>query len=164
MDKRVLLAQDTVLRADSHDSGIGLLGSIVAAPCVPRRRSVSHRPLQRGGVDRQLSQALAGCRKDRVGHCGNDSRSPSLAHSTRWLRTLDDVDLDGRRLVHAQDLVGIEVGLLDTSVLERNLAMERRRDAEDDRALDLRPDGIGIDDSAAIDHADDAPDTNRSVP
>src|SRR5881396_3290244 len=41
--------------------------------------------------------------------------------------------------------------------------MERRRDAEDDRALDLRPDGIGIDDDAAIDRADDAPDANRSV-
>ena len=44
-----------------------------------------------------------------------------------------------------------------------DLAIERRRDAEDDRALDLRPDGIGIDDGAAIDRADDAPDANRSV-
>ena len=79
----------------------------------------SHRLLQRGGVDRQLSQALAGRRKDRVGDCGNDGRSPGLAHSARRLETLDDVDLDGRRLVHAQHLVGVEVGLLDTAVLER---------------------------------------------
>jgi hypothetical protein len=50
------------------------------------------------------------------------------------------------------DLVGIEVGLLDTAV--RDLAMERRRDAEDDRALDLGTDGGGIDDGAA----NDAPD------
>ena len=35
---------------------------------------------------------------------------------------------------------------------------------KNDRALYLRPDGIGIDDGAAIDRADDAPDTNRSVP
>jgi hypothetical protein len=47
------------------------------------------------------------------------------------------VDLDRRRLIDAQDLVGVEVGLLDTAVLERDLAMERRRDAEDDRPSDL---------------------------
>src|SRR5213594_2320200 len=41
--------------------------------------------------------------------------------------------------------------------------MKRRSDAEDDRALQLRSDGIGIDDGAAIDRTDDAPDTNRSV-
>ena len=63
----------------------------------------------------------------------------------------------------AQHLVGIEIGLLDTAVLQRDLAIERRRDAEDDRALDLRLDGVGIDDGAAIDRADDAPDANRSV-
>src|SRR6266403_36725 len=115
-------------------------------------------------VDRQLSQALASCRKDRVGYCRDDQRSPGLAHSAWWLRTLDDVDLDGRRLIDTQDLVGIEVGLLDTSVFEGDLAIERRRDAEVDRALDLRPDGVGIDDGAAIDRADNAPDTNRPVP
>src|SRR6202040_1505816 len=38
-----------------------------------------------------------------------------------------------------------------------------RGDAEHDRALDLRPDGIGIDDGAAIDRADDTPDTNRTI-
>jgi hypothetical protein len=74
------------------------------------------------------------------------------------------VDLDGRHLIHAQDLVGIKVGLLDAAVFQRDLAIERRRDAEDDRALDLRPDDVGIDDGIAIDRAEDAPDTNGSVP
>jgi hypothetical protein len=64
------------------------------------------------------------------------------------------VDLDGRRLIDAQDLVRVEIGLLDTAVLDCDLAIERRRDAEDNRALDLRPDGIGVDDGAAIDCAD----------
>jgi hypothetical protein len=54
------------------------------------------------------------------------------------------VDFDGRRLVHAQDLVGIEIALLDTAVLQRDLAIERRCDAEDDRALDLRLDVSGL--------------------
>src|SRR6266446_5022262 len=89
-------------------------------------------------IDRQLSQALAGCRKDRVGLRGNDGRSPGLTHPARRLDTLDDVHLDGRRLIHAQDLVGIEVGLLDTAVRQRDLAIDRRRDTENDRTLDLR--------------------------
>jgi hypothetical protein len=53
--------------------------------------------------------------------------------------------------------------LLDTAVLQRDLAMERRRDAEDDCALDLGADGVGICDGAAVDRADDAADANRSV-
>src|SRR5712675_3225051 len=120
--------------------------------------------LQRRGVDRQLSQALASCRKDRVGYCRSDGRSPGLTHSARRLGVLDDVDFDRRRLIDAQDLVGIEVGLLDTAILETDLAIERRREPEHDRALDLRPDGIWIDDSAAIDCADNASDTNLSIP
>src|SRR5215472_7955969 len=47
--------------------------------------------------------------------------------------------------------------------LRGDLAIERRRDAEDDRALDLRPDGIGVDDSAAIDRADDPAHAHRAV-
>jgi hypothetical protein len=100
-------------------------------------------------VDRQLSEALAGGGEDRIGEGGGDQRSTGLAHSARQLRTLDDVDLDGRRLIDAQDLVRVEIGLLDTAVLDCDLAIERRRDAEDNRALDLRPDGIGINDGAA---------------
>ncbi len=123
----------------------------------------SHRLLQHAAVDGHLSQALAGCGKDRVGHCGNDDRSPGFAHSTRRLGTLDNVDLDGRRLVHAQHLISVEIGLLDTAVLQCDLAIERRRDAEDDRALNLRPDGIGVDDGAAIDCADDPADANRAI-
>jgi len=35
------------------------------------------------------------------------------------------VNLDRGRLVHADHLIGVEVGLLDTTVLQRNLAIER---------------------------------------
>jgi hypothetical protein len=52
--------------------------SSFAAPTVFRSR----RLLQRGGVDRQLSQVLAGCRENRVGHCGNDGRSPGTVLAT----------------------------------------------------------------------------------
>jgi hypothetical protein len=68
MDKRLLLAQDAVLRADRHDSGVGLLDSIVCCSLRIATAFRSHRLLQRCRVDRQLSQAPASCREDRVGH------------------------------------------------------------------------------------------------
>jgi hypothetical protein len=49
-------------------------------------------------------------------------------------------------------------------VFEGDFAIKPRRNAEDDRALDLRLDGIGIDDGAAIDRADDSADSNRAIP
>src|SRR5580704_19300935 len=128
-----------------------------------RRRTLSGRLPQRRCVDGHLSQPLSGCREDRVGDSGDDRRGPWFAHPTWRLRILDDVNLDGRRLVHAENLVSIEVGLLHTAVLERDLTIERRSDAEDDRALNLRLDCVGIDDGAAIDRADDPADTNRAI-
>ena len=74
------------------------------------------------------------------------------------------MNLDGRRLVHAQDLIIIEVALLDAPVLEVDLAIVCRRNAEHDRALDLSLDGIGIDRNDAINRADGPVDANRSVP
>src|SRR4029077_12250411 len=87
-----------------------------------------------------------------------------LTHAARWLPALDDMDVDSWCLVYAQDLVGVEGGLLNTAVFDGDVAVERRRDSEDDRALDLRPDRIRVDDGTAIDRAGDAADTNRAVP
>jgi hypothetical protein len=66
------------------------------------------------------------------------------------------VDLDCRRLVHAQHLIRVEVALLDTPVLQRDLAIEGSGGAEDDAALELRLHGVGIDNGAAIHRADHA--------
>jgi hypothetical protein len=60
-------------------------------------------------INGQLAQALAGGGEDRVRDCRNNGGSPRLAHPARELRVFDDVDLNGRRLVHAQDPVGVEV-------------------------------------------------------
>src|SRR5215831_11893270 len=106
----------------------------------------------------------------RLASCAGACRSPQRSRwrlperwPKSWPRPLHDVDVDGRRLVHAQDLVRVEVGLLDTPVLERDLAVERGRDAKDDPALDLCAHRVGIDDRAAIDRADHAPYANRAV-
>ena len=53
-----------------------------------------------------------------------------------------DVHLDLGHLAHAQHRVVVEVALLDAAVLEGDLAVQRRRQAVDDRALDLARDDL----------------------
>src|SRR5262249_24382754 len=48
-----------------------------------------------------------------------------------------------------------EIGLLDSAVLERDLAVKRGRQTEDDPALHLRANGVGIDLDSAVDGAPD---------
>src|SRR5215467_7319755 len=88
------------------------------------------RLLQGAAVDRHLAQALAGRGEDRIGNGGNDGCGPGFAHSTRRLGALDDMDVDGGCLIDAEHLVGVEVGLLDAAVFQRDLAMQSGRDAE----------------------------------
>jgi hypothetical protein len=73
------------------------------------------------------------------------------------------MDFDGRRLVHAQNPARIEVGLLDTTVLERDLAIERCRQSEDDSALDLRLDRVGVDNDVAVRRAHDTTHPNLVI-
>ena len=73
------------------------------------------------------------------------------------------MDFDRRRFVHAEHLIGIEVGLLDTAVLERDLATKGRGGAEDNSTLDLRLNRVGVYDGAAIDRTYDAANTYGSL-
>jgi hypothetical protein len=50
----------------------------------------------------------------------------------------------------------VEVALLDTSVLQRDLAIERGRQTENDAALHLRANRVRVDRETAIDDADHA--------
>ena len=61
-----------------------------------------------------------------------------LADAAGRLAALDEMDLDRRRLVDAQHAIVVEVALLDAAVLERDLALQRGGEAEDDAAFDLR--------------------------
>src|SRR5262249_25950665 len=90
-------------------------------------------------------------------------RSSRFAHPARQLSVLDDVDIDHWRFVHAEHLVRIEIALLDTPVLQCNLAIKRRCDSEDDGALNLGANCVRIDDDAAIDCTDNTPDTTRPL-
>ena len=67
----------------------------------------------------------------------------------RRLRALDDVNLDRRRFIHAQHLIRVEISLFDTTVLQRDLTVDRRGHTKNDAALDLRLNCIRIDPRAA---------------
>src|SRR4029453_12864019 len=60
------------------------------------------------------------------------------------------MDVDPRGFIHAEHLVGIEIALLDTPVLQRDLTVKRRGRAENDTALQLRLHRVWIDHGAAI--------------
>lgn len=70
------------------------------------------------GINGQLAQTLPGSRKDRIRNRGDDDGGSWLAHPAGSFCILGQVHLDGRRLVHAQNPVGVEVGLFDASVLQ----------------------------------------------
>ena len=93
----------------------------------------------------------------------DDGRGPGFPHPAGGFGTLDDVNFDCRRLAYPNDSVAIEVGLLDSAVFQRDFTIQSGRDAEDRGALDLRPDGIGINDGPAVDRADDPLDPDRPI-
>jgi hypothetical protein len=68
-------ALDAAVRVEDLGSN-----SLIGVPSGFAVASGSRRLLQRAGVDRQFSQALAGCGKDRVGHGRNDRRGPGAGH------------------------------------------------------------------------------------
>src|SRR6267143_880792 len=113
--------------------------------------------------DRQLADALAGGREDRVRHGGRDRRRARFADSTGGFLARHDVHLDLRHFAHSQHPVVVEVRLLDAAVLERDLAVEGRGEAVHDGALDLAPDDIGVYRHAAVNRGDHAVHLRRAV-
>src|ERR1700722_5060186 len=108
-------------------------------------------------ADRQGAQPLAGGGEDRVGDRGLDhgraglaDAAPSLAGGGR------DVDFRLRCVLVAGDRVGVEVALLDAAVLHGDLAEQRRREAVDHAAFELRLDAARVHDDAAVADDDDA--------
>src|SRR5882762_341622 len=104
-------------------------------------------------ADGKLANALGRRREDRIGERRHHARGARFADATGRLQVLDQVHADPRRLVDAQHAVIAEVGLLDATVLDRDLPMERGRQAENDAALHLRANRVGIHLDTAIDHA-----------
>src|SRR5262245_10733217 len=129
-------------------------GSASSATSAARKRLRAMSSAQQ----RQLADALARSREDRVGHRGRDRRGAGLADSAGRLLARHDMHLDLGHLVHAQHLVVVKVRLLHLSVLERDLSVQRRGEAVDDRALDLALHDVGVDGHAAVDRGHHAVD------
>ncbi len=71
--------------------------------------------------------------------------------AARILAALDDVHFDVRNFIDAQHAVVVEIGLLDPSLVDGDLVVKSSRELEDQPALQLRYDRIGIDRDAGID-------------
>jgi hypothetical protein len=73
------------------------------------------------------------------------------------------MDLDRGRFVDPHHSIIIEVALLHPAFGDHDLVVEGGREPEDEAALDLRHDAVGIDDRAAIDHRHHAADRDLSL-
>src|SRR5690242_3609993 len=104
-------------------------------------------------LHRQLAYAPSRDRKDRIGQSGHDTRRARLAYPAGRFRALYDTDVNLRRLVHAEHAVIAEVRLLNATLLDRDFPVQRSGQAENDAALHLCANGVGIDLHTAIDGA-----------
>src|SRR5882724_2201544 len=108
------------------------------------------------GQKRDAPHPRAGRGEDGVGQRRRDGRDAGLADPGRELGARDHVHLDDvGQLVHAEHLVVVEVGLDQVAVGDRAALLQRIAQAEEERALDLGTDAVGVDDDAAVHRADD---------
>src|SRR6202044_1564543 len=86
-----------------------------------------------------------------------------LANAARRLAVPDEMDVDRRRLVDAHHSIVVEVALLHPPFGDRDFVIERGGEPEDEAALDLRLDAVGIDNRAAIDRGRHAADRDLAI-
>ena len=102
--------------------------------------------------DGELSDALAGCREDRVADRRRDWRHARLPDAGWRSGARDEVHVrHPRRLRHPRHLVAVEVRLLNLAVRRCHLAHQRQARAEHRGAFELRDDAIRVDDRPGID-------------
>lgn len=121
------------------------------------------RRLQRFRIDRQAAYTLAGRGEDRVGHRSTDNGCRGFTHAARSFRVPDQVRLHDRYFVDAHRQIGVEIALLNPTILEGDRAMERSRQPEQSSPLNLRFDRIGIDVHATINRTDDPLDPDGAI-
>jgi len=102
------------------------------------------------------AQPLAGQREDGVGHRRRDGRRAGFAGAAASLAAADDVHVDARHLVEAQDPVVVKIALDDAAFLHRQLGVEGRAETEGEAGFDLGADAERVDADAAIDRGGDA--------
>src|SRR5882672_4911196 len=104
---------------------------------------------------RQAAQTLSRECEHGVGDRRCDRRRARLAHTPGRLIAGNDLDLDCRALVDAQRRVVVKVALLNPTLVDGDLAMERGRQAIHDGAFHLLANQVWIHRHTAVDDADD---------
>src|SRR5256885_849899 len=104
--------------------------------------------------DRQSPHPLACRREDGVAHGGRDRPHGRLADPALLVVAGHDVHLDHRHLVDVHHRGIGEVALLHPAALAGDLAVQRRRQALHDPALELRLDLAHVHGRPAVDGAD----------
>src|SRR5581483_3264475 len=114
----------------------------VAHPCASSETigwwlAKSHHPVQLGKADillaqRHRAQALAGCRKIGVQHRRRPHADGGLADAAPEPAAWHHDGLDLRHLGYSHRIVGIEVGLLYTAVLDGAAAIDQRAQPVDE--------------------------------
>ena len=138
------------------------------APSAPGALGRGARRPDRGrALERLGRSAGAGCacrsrRRSRCRSRGPPS-APRLAEPAGGLPRVEDVRLDDRSLGDPEHRVGVEVGLLDAPLVDRDLAVEGGRQRVDEPALHLGVDLVWVDGDPAVDRTDDLVDTDRAV-
>src|SRR5271166_5859379 len=108
-------------------------------PTIFRARTVSGSGDQ-AARQRQHAHAFARRSKYRIRNRREGGGGSSLTKAARLFGAVDDMHLDRRRLVHAQDAIGVEICLLHPPVMERDLAVQRGGYPKYETALELRAD------------------------
>src|SRR5690348_387154 len=85
-------------------------------------------------VDRHAPQRYTGRGVNCISERRNRGGRARLADAAGRFAALDEMHVDGRYLVDAQNPVVVEVGLLHAPVLQCDLAVERGSEAEDEAA------------------------------
>src|SRR5687768_11192067 len=109
------------------------------------------------------SDALPGSFEYCVSYGRRDRRCADFAHTSRIIRAGHDISLNHRHFVNSQGLVLVEIGLLNSSLLERNVAAQCGAQSVNDGALHLLFNARRVDGDAAIHGTDDAMDADFAL-
>src|SRR5258708_317599 len=132
---------DGLLRQKRNGRSLAAPYSPISAPIFQRLKTNCYSSRQAEFRERHLSQALSCRREDRVVKRGGKRRQARLADSGGGRLTGHDVNVGfARRNVHARNLVGVKVGLVDDAVGGGDFAVECNAGAHRCRALKLLPD------------------------
>ena len=111
---------------------------------------------QVGVIDGHVTHALSGGGEDRVQYRRRRHEDRGFTNAAPEPARGHHDALDCRHVLHAQDLIGVEVLLFDPAVLDGNLLQHHRAQTIGERALDLTLDLPGVHRMAAVGRREDA--------